>query len=139
MNETVINVVILQCCYLYLPASFIPNNNYDNFYLRLFIHKNDYLLTKAVCRLISDVGKFSKCENYDNVRIRRLCATILALFNACNNIINVPQLDYTALEPLIQYHLSICQNPPNPSLRTILGRSNLDLVYVVSSLVEQVR
>ncbi|VDM97812.1 unnamed protein product, partial [Onchocerca ochengi] len=68
------------------------------------------------------------------------CTTILALFNACKSTVHVPQLDYTALEPLIQYHSFICQNRPNPSsLREILERPNFDLVYVVSSLVEQVR
>ncbi|CAG9537387.1 unnamed protein product [Cercopithifilaria johnstoni] len=88
---------------------------------------------------LAAAGKFSKCENYDSIRIRRFCATVLALFNACNSIVHIPQLDYTALEPLIQYHLFICRNRPNPSLRTILSRSNFDLIYVVSSLVEQVR
>uniref|UniRef100_A0A0R3R794 Rho-GAP domain-containing protein n=2 Tax=Brugia TaxID=6278 RepID=A0A0R3R794_9BILA len=63
----------------------------------------------------------------------------LALFNACNSIVHVPQLDYTALEPLIQYHLSVCRKHPNPSLQAILSRPNFDLVYIVSSLVEQVR
>ncbi|VDO47130.1 unnamed protein product [Brugia timori] len=63
----------------------------------------------------------------------------MALFNACNSIVHVPQLDYTALEPLIQYHLSVCRKHPNPSLQAILSRPNFDLVYIVSSLVEQVR
>lgn len=89
-------------------------------------------------QLTSTTGKFSKCENYNSVRIRRFCATILALFNACNSIVHVPQLDYTALEPLIQYHLSVCRKHPNPSLQAILSRPNFDLVYIVSSLVEQV-